>query len=444
MKETHLTILFFIYCFSANTQSLLPIQNKISPTGGGEYIYPKQVCLTPAERTQITHILEKNRAELVHQGKLQANPSRILVSFEWPVANAPTNDFNNSWAISNFVDQDLTNGIEDYDCGTRSYDGHKGIDIFTWPYPWHLKDNELVYAVAGADGTIIGKADGNADDHCSCLGTWNAVYIEHADGSIAWYGHLKTGSLTPKIIGETVTTGEYLGVIASSGCSTGPHLHFEVYDDNIYNYDHLIDPFSGPCNDFNASSWWADQLDYRKPKINAALTHDMPPVQGCPSANEFPHFDDVFLPGETLYTAAYFKDQLTGTTVNYELLRPNGSSYTNWSTNFVNTYDASWWYNTWALPNGGPFGTWTFTATYQGETIHHTFQYLEEEPSEEILGVGINTTNPKTELHVHDGALYIDNAAKGIILKGENGSCYMLKIDSSGTLVTELMDNCPE
>ena len=43
-------------------------------------------------------------------------------------------------------------------------------------------------------GIIIGKDDGNFDQNCAfCTSScsWNAVYIQQADGSIAWYGHLK-------------------------------------------------------------------------------------------------------------------------------------------------------------------------------------------------------------------------------------------------------------
>ena len=50
----------------------------------------------------------------------------------------------------------------------------------------------------------------------------------HADGSVAWYGHMKAGSLTNKAVGQTVSSGEYLGIVGSSGNSTGPHLHFGI------------------------------------------------------------------------------------------------------------------------------------------------------------------------------------------------------------------------
>jgi len=50
-----------------------------------------------------------------------------------------------------------------------------------------------------------------------------------ADGSVAWYFHLKNGSVTTKAIGQPIAAGEKLGAVASSGCSSGPHLHFEVH-----------------------------------------------------------------------------------------------------------------------------------------------------------------------------------------------------------------------
>ena len=146
-----------------------------TPDGGGEYIASQEVCVTDAERSRINLMLEANIKSLREQNILKPG-SRSITLFQWPLAQAPSNVFNNSWAISNYVDQDATSGIEDYNCGARTYDGHRGIDMFTWPFPWYLKNGNLVHAVAAADGTIIGKDDGNEDDHCACSGSWNAVY----------------------------------------------------------------------------------------------------------------------------------------------------------------------------------------------------------------------------------------------------------------------------
>ena len=72
--------------------------------------------------------------------------------------------------------------------------------------------------VAAAPGTIVMKQDGFFDRECS-LGArdWNAIYIQHSDGSVTWYGHLKAGSLTDKSAGDEVAAGEFLGIVGSSG-----------------------------------------------------------------------------------------------------------------------------------------------------------------------------------------------------------------------------------
>ena len=63
-------------------------------------------------------------------------------------------------------------------------------------------DYDQVYVVAAAPGVIVFKQDGNFDRNCGFTGDpWNAVYVQHADGSVAWYGHMKNGSLTPKAVG---------------------------------------------------------------------------------------------------------------------------------------------------------------------------------------------------------------------------------------------------
>lgn len=54
---------------------------------------------------------------------------------------------------------------------------------------------------------------------------------------------------------------------------------------------------------------------------------------------------------------------------------------------------------------------------------------------------GINTTNPKTELHLSNGSLYIDNPEKGIVLKDNLGNCHIIKIVNGAISVTSI--TCP-
>jgi murein DD-endopeptidase MepM/ murein hydrolase activator NlpD len=56
-------------------------------------------------------------------------------------------------------------------------------------------------------------------------GYGNSVLIDHGNGLRTRYGHLSRISVR---VGQRVSTGERIGLVGSSGSSTGPHLHFEV------------------------------------------------------------------------------------------------------------------------------------------------------------------------------------------------------------------------
>jgi murein DD-endopeptidase MepM/ murein hydrolase activator NlpD len=72
---------------------------------------------------------------------------------------------------------------------------------------------------AAADGVVIeaGPASG--------FGLW--VRIQHADGTITVYGHMQSFNVRE---GEKVTAGEQIARTGNRGQSTGPHLHFEVWE----------------------------------------------------------------------------------------------------------------------------------------------------------------------------------------------------------------------
>jgi len=425
----------------------LALAQAIEPIGGGQYLFPEnnEKCLSDADRAIIKDQIAASRMELKRSGKLEEGNSEQIVLLDWPLQQNPALGWNDYYGISNYVDQDNSGVLLDYDCGNRTYNGHRGTDYFTWPFGWYLVENDMIEVVAAEAGTIILRNDGEDDDHCSCFGSWNAVYVEHTDGSIAWYGHLKKNSLTNKAVGDPVSAGEYLGIVASSGCSTGPHLHFEIYDSN----NDLIDPYTGTCNSLNNQSWWQNQLPESTPRVNTLLTHHSVPQHGCPGTNENPHFDNEIEDGQLFYTAAYYHDQQTGMVSQYRLRDPTGAIWQNWSHTSPNTYYASWWYWNWILPGSGPYGNWQFEVDFQNETYVHTFEYLD--PNSPCSSTPQNTwIGPSTGTWNGANA----NWSKGVIpevcddviipagvdikiLNGNLAECYTLQVDVNAKFEVE-------
>ncbi|MFF3729262.1 M23 family metallopeptidase [Streptomyces sp. NPDC002476] len=62
----------------------------------------------------------------------------------------------------------------------------------------------------------------------------NQVVVKHADGRYSQYGHLSSISVS---VGQSVSTGQQIGLSGSTGNSTGPHLHFEVRTGPAYGSD---------------------------------------------------------------------------------------------------------------------------------------------------------------------------------------------------------------
>jgi murein DD-endopeptidase MepM/ murein hydrolase activator NlpD len=80
-------------------------------------------------------------------------------------------------------------------------------------------------AVFAATAGVVETAGPNGG-----LGNW--ILIDHGSGVATGYGHLTTGGIFVSP-GETVTPGQLIGAVGSTGASTGCHLHYEVHLDGV-------------------------------------------------------------------------------------------------------------------------------------------------------------------------------------------------------------------
>ena len=97
--------------------------------------------------------------------------------------------------------------------------------------PW--EENGRVHAgvdiAADSGQAILASADGVVARVGQDDGYGRFVEIRHAEGLTTLYAHM--GRFVPGIApGVAVKAGSAIGLVGSSGSSTGPHLHFEVRD----------------------------------------------------------------------------------------------------------------------------------------------------------------------------------------------------------------------
>ncbi len=136
---------------------------------------------------RLTSRLEMAQVDLDHRAELLGATPSI-----WPAHGALTATF----------------GMREDPFGGPTSELHTGIDIST-------DRGQPVYATA--DGTVD-SAGWNGD-------YGNMVVINHKFGLVTRYGHLSSYSVHP---GDHVERGEVIGLIGSTGRTTGPHLHYEL------------------------------------------------------------------------------------------------------------------------------------------------------------------------------------------------------------------------
>ena len=105
---------------------------------------------------------------------------------------------------------------------SRSYESHGGIDIgASMGTPIYAANSGQVVS---SNNTCPHVSSGG--NWCSCGGGYgNYVWILHDNGYETIYGHMSYAAVSD---GDTVSAGQLIGYVGSSGWSTGAHLHFEL------------------------------------------------------------------------------------------------------------------------------------------------------------------------------------------------------------------------
>ena len=423
---------------------LLLSSSKIYSQQGGEYIFNSGECITESQRQSIINELKEvyKANKKLFDTYLNTAPKNKLEGFDWPVVQIGRDEDPGFYGISNYVDhndaisEDLTS-LRDYNCGRRTYDvvgyNHQGTDIFTWPFPWLKMETNDVAVIAAKEGVVLTVRDGNYDRNCAfCTNcSWNAVYVLHNDGTVAWYGHLKNASIPSRLSsGVSVERGDILGIVASSGNSTGPHLHFELWSST--NYTNTVDPFKGPCNAIS-ESYWSRQKAYREPRVNLITTGFDPPVDHDCDIPWEPNLSDQFYPGERVVYCIYLADEIPGESVLLRVFDPDGKLYDTWVHNSVYEYNASYWYWTRILPINIKEGNYRFEVVYMGSVYDHEFTVGGTSSSQEVQDQDIELRMASSGILSIKG-MELDNSDAKLKIYSLDGKCLYDKRIYSSTI----------
>ena len=153
--------------------------------------------LSAAEEAQLEALIVARQRELEAARRAHGiagggvAPGGPVGTFSWPVTGTITSPFG--WRSNPF------GGAPDF---------HPGLDIAA---------PTGTTVTAAASGTVI-------------MAQWyggygNYISIDHGGGYSTGYGHLSAIYVAN---GQTVSRGQAIGAVGSTGASTGPHLHFEV------------------------------------------------------------------------------------------------------------------------------------------------------------------------------------------------------------------------
>lgn len=336
--------------------------------------------------------------------------------FITPIEGVPYVD----WFISNFADVDLTeNGTAfDWNGGAITYDGHKGIDYALTDGFEQMDAGVEIYAASA--GQVVTVEDGYFDrwshENPNTIGMpSNVVEIyNYADDRLTRYFHIKKNSIVVEV-GDQIVAGQLLGLVGSSGNSTGPHLHFELIA-KVNNSFPTIATYT------DAAQWWVEPLPYPTDVVFSGVAVDSKPNYSA----SVPTFDLAAGQTHLAHTWVAYFGYDASKIFDITIYNPSGSIASSTSFNGTDspgryTYSISYF-----LGSNTPLGTWRSDVSLNGSVIEsHDFQVFDSSIMEVVSHIYISPSNPASvdfnffdeDIIVHDGtgwSMYFDGSDVGL------------------------------
>ena len=253
------------------------------------------------------------------------------------------------WTLGNYVDvdpaqdKDLGTLREDFQGGSFTYDGHDALDIG----PPTFADQDIgMPVIATASGVVVEMENDVAldrnyegcqkDKNGKNIPDVNVIGIDHGNDWVTYYFHQRHQSATVAV-NDIVQAGDVLGLVGSSGCSSGPHVHFSAYHQGQRPGKSTVG--LAVETHFAPGAYWHDPIPYAGSLSTApdyGTTDEDAPL--ALNNRERPKEQTIFadIPGKTIsfWTAIHGlagDDHLYGTADDHKLRiewkQPNGDSF---------------------------------------------------------------------------------------------------------------------
>lgn len=277
----------------------------------------------------------------------------------WPLELEPLTEA--FW--SNYNDVDPTSGLSDFQGRNATYNTHNAIDSRLVTFSVQDQGVEIYAAL---DGVVKSINDGEFDRQTAFNSSpSNSVVIDHGNGWETLYLHFRRDSVQVEV-GQTVSQGDILGLVGSSGSSTAPHIHFELRRDGL-----PVETYYDP------TTYWESPVDYVFDNVylvHAGITNYNPGGQhfweGPSDSQVLGQQSNIGLYARGYYSGLEFNDLVQSL-----WYLPNGSLYASRSFNVNSDYSRSGWFwtNDVNLPTVPDLGTWRVEYRVNGEILGNEF-----------------------------------------------------------------------
>lgn len=316
----------------------------------------------------------------------------------------------------NYADKDPTSSANvDYRGGPYTYDGHDAIDM---TFPSFKSVDDGVPVLAAAAGTVIYSADGNFDRNTYANGDANFVIIDYGNGWQSDYFHLRNGSVGVQV-GQKVVQGQVIGLMGSSGYSSGPHLHFSLYNGDA------IETYQNPY------AYWQNPLPYQgdvDEVLDSGITNYDP--TSFLNSQERPPDTVTIKQQPTTIFPRFATFNTPNEPINITVKKPNGTvqlSYDFSAGNYANRGGYYYIYDT--LPSVPDLGTWTVNFTVGGVKLaSNTFAVTS-------TGAPLSSVTQGANFIANNRTTPIDS---GVIAQGSSATAQVFTVTNIGSAVMTL------